>query len=167
MNKRAYLTYTRNFIFGAEDSLVSTVGLLTGVAVGGLSRSEIILTGFTLIIVEAFSMGIGSYLSESTTEESYLKPTIAFKESLTASIVMFISYILVGLIPLLPFTLSNNNNTSIIISITITLIALFILGIISSKLLNLRLLRTSIRMAVLGGIAISIGLAVGQLFGKF
>ena len=38
-------TYLRSFIFGVEDSLVSTVGLLSGVAIANASRDTILLTG--------------------------------------------------------------------------------------------------------------------------
>ena len=166
MKSQAFLTYTRNFIFGVEDSLVSTVGLLTGIAVGGLSRHDIILTGVILILVEAFSMGVGSYLSEYTTEESYLKESQAFKESLIASMIMFVSYIIAGLIPLAPFIIMQSSSAAVIVSIVATLAALFVLGMISSRLLSLKLLRTSIRMAILGGIAIGIGLLIGNFSGN-
>ena len=36
--------YLRSFIFGFEDSLVSTVGLLSGIAFAGITAREIILT---------------------------------------------------------------------------------------------------------------------------
>ncbi len=62
-------TYLRNFIFGVEDSLVSTVGLLAGVAAAEISAQAILTTGLVLIVVEGFSMGIGSFLTEETTEE--------------------------------------------------------------------------------------------------
>jgi hypothetical protein len=48
----ARVTYLRNFIFGVEDSLVSTVGLLAGVAAGGVSSAAILTTGLVLIVVE-------------------------------------------------------------------------------------------------------------------
>jgi hypothetical protein len=37
--------YVRNIVFGISDSLVSTVGLLSGIDVSGTSRQIIILTG--------------------------------------------------------------------------------------------------------------------------
>ena len=52
--------YFRNFIFGVEDSLVSTVGLLSGVAIAGVPSRTILLTGVVLILVEAFSMAAGA-----------------------------------------------------------------------------------------------------------
>src|SRR3989338_4103836 len=47
------IVYIRNLIFGVEDSLVSTVDLLSGVAAAGVPRSVIFLTGVVLIFVEA------------------------------------------------------------------------------------------------------------------
>src|SRR5262245_46938731 len=69
MAESTKVAYFRNFVFGVEDSLVSTVGLLSGVAIAGLAREEIFLTGVILIFVEAVSMAAGSFLSESSAEE--------------------------------------------------------------------------------------------------
>ena len=69
--KKNIILFMRNFVFGAEDSLVSTVGLLAGVATAGVLQKEIIISGVVLIFVEAFSMSVGSFLSERTTEEFY------------------------------------------------------------------------------------------------
>jgi hypothetical protein len=61
MVNKNFILYTRNFIFGSEDSLVSTVGLLAGIVSAGIERKEIIISGIVLICVEAFSMSIGSF----------------------------------------------------------------------------------------------------------
>ena len=55
-------SYYRNFVFGVEDSLVSTVGLLSGISIAGVTNKTIIMTGVILIFVEAVSMGAGSFL---------------------------------------------------------------------------------------------------------
>jgi len=68
-HKNTLAVYVRNFVFGVEDSLVSTVGLLSGIASAGASTATIFLTGTVLIFVEAFSMAVGSYLSEESVEE--------------------------------------------------------------------------------------------------
>ena len=44
LRKKAF--FIRNFIFGVEDSLVSTVGLLSGVVVGGVSKDAVVLVGY-------------------------------------------------------------------------------------------------------------------------
>lgn len=59
----------REIVFGLEDSLVSTVGTVTGVAVGSGDRFVVILSGLVLVVVEAISMAAGSYLSSKSAKE--------------------------------------------------------------------------------------------------
>ncbi|MBK5215526.1 MAG: VIT1/CCC1 transporter family protein [Candidatus Pacebacteria bacterium] len=162
MNNKKFILYTRNFIFGSEDSLVSTVGLLAGVASAGVGREEIIISGIVLICVEAFSMSVGSFLSERTTEES--SPDYKNKESnsLAASIIMLVSYFFCGLIPLFPYFITTVDKAfwwSIVSSIA----ALLVLGIVSAKILKTHILKSALRMTIIGGIAISLGVTVGML----
>jgi VIT1/CCC1 family predicted Fe2+/Mn2+ transporter len=95
--------YLRNFIFGVDDSLVSTVGLLSGVASAGVPKSTVFLTGMVLIFVEAFSMATGSFLSEHSAEELERRSGVTIAGALIASVIMFLSYFLSGFIPLFPY----------------------------------------------------------------
>lgn len=101
--KKDYSMIVRNFTFGVEDSLVSTVGLLAGIGVAGIGKSQIIITGLVLIFVEGFSMAVGSLLSEQSVQEYEVHKEVGFSKSISAAVVMFFSYVLAGLIPLAPF----------------------------------------------------------------
>lgn len=148
--------YVRNFLFGAEDSLVSTVGLLSGVAIAGVAASTIILTGIILIFVEAFSMGVGSYLSEYITH-SEKDPQEKMSE--LAGIIMLISYMVAGFIPLSPYIFFEGA-FALILSISFSLVALIVLGIIGSNLSHTNRVKNTLRMFILGGGAIAIGIVV-------
>jgi len=63
--------FIREIVFGFEDSLVSTLGVLTGVAAGTQSSFIVTLTGSVLIIVESLSMAAGSYLSSKSAREVF------------------------------------------------------------------------------------------------
>src|SRR5690349_23132766 len=97
--------YVRSFVFGGEDSLVSTVGLLSGVAAAGIGKADIILTGIVLIFVEALSMAVGTFLSENSAEEYLVKSELPMRSAVTAGTIMFGSYFLLGFIPLTPYIL--------------------------------------------------------------
>ena len=157
--KRSIAVYVRNFIFGAEDSLVSTVGLLAGVTVAGMEKQYIITAGIVLIFVEALSMGVGSFLSEKSLEE-YKKVQNSRAYSLPGSVIMFFSYLFFGFIPLFPY-LGLVPETALKISIAATFIALFLLGAISAKILKTAPLRNGLRMLFLGGGATVLGIFVG------
>jgi len=162
--KELLASYVRNLIFGVEDGLVSTVGLLSGIAVAGISQSAILITGTVLIFVEAFSMAVGSFLSERSAEEYTIGNNVSPRYAFIDGIIMFFSYFISGLIPLTPYILLTAQN-AILLSVALSLIALFTLGIISAKIFKTRILRSGFRMLVMGGIAIGVGIAVGKWVG--
>lgn len=154
------VVYLRNLIFGVEDSLVSTVGLLSGVAAAGVSESTIFLTGVVLIFVEAFSMGVGSFISEHAVEEYTKKEEADHSHTLIGGIIMFISYFVAGFIPLFPYFIAEIR-TAFILSIALSLLALFLLGALSGKSFGIKVWKRGVQMLVLGGIAIGLGVVVG------
>lgn len=155
------VSYVRNFIFGVEDSLVSTVGLLSGIAIADVGRSTILLTGMVLIFVEAISMAAGSFLSESSAESYASKHESPLRLSIPASLIMFFSYFLAGFVPLSPYLLLPVQ-IAFPSSIIASLIALFLLGAISARISQTRLIRSGLRMLIIGGIAIAVGTIVGR-----
>lgn len=160
--KDSFAHYFSSFIFGVEDSLVSTVGLLSGVAVAGVTRSEIFVTGVILIFVEAFSMGVGNFLSENFADEFVSKKSNGNKKSVLGAIIMFISYFMSGFIPLFPYIIWEVN-ISFAVSILCSLIALFILGAISAKYFKGKIFVHGLKMFLIGGMAILAGIMIGQL----
>ena len=153
----------RNLIFGAEDSLVSTVGMLSGIALAGVGRADLILAGVVLIFVEAFSMAAGSFLSERSTEEYVDGRDLPLRYPLLGGLIMFVSYFISGFIPLFPYfivEISSAFQTSVVLS----LIALFLLGAISAKRFNAKPVRSGMRMLIIGGLAVALGILVGNIF---
>jgi len=152
--------YIKNFIFGVEDALVSTTGLLSGIAVAHIDKSTIFLTGLVLIFVEAFSMGVGSFLSEKTAEE-YTKVRDS-QASVSGGIVMFFSYFAAGFVPLFPYIVFEVKY-AFIISLTLAFGALFVLGYVGANLVGANARRSAFRMLLVGGIATLAGIIVGKL----
>lgn len=148
-------TYVRNIVFGAEDSLVSTVGVLFGMATAETDLKQILLVGLLVIMVEAVSMGAGAYLSEKSEEEISL--SVVAKSSVSG-ILMFFSYTIAGFLTLLPY-LFFEISLARYISIIVALVGLFLVGFIPSKKLS-----SGIRMLVVAGSAIAVGFIVGKLF---
>lgn len=156
-------TLFRNFIFGVEDSLVSTVGMLSGIAAADTPVDEIITAGIILIFVEAFSMGIGSFLSEDTSDMLSRKRSVSSLTIKKAAMIMFVSYFLAGLIPLSPYLLLPAH-TAESISITLSLLSLFILGGFSATFFRGNILYKALEMFILGGLATLVGIGIGSLF---
>ncbi|MDP3958371.1 MAG: VIT1/CCC1 transporter family protein [bacterium] len=159
--RRANLvSYFRNFIFGVEDSLVSTVGLLSGIAMAGVPRETILLTGAVLIFVEAFSMAAGSFLSEYSADEYANGDGAPAGGSAVAGTIMFFSYFLSGFVPLFPYLLWPTAE-ALRLSVFFSVAALFALGAVSAVVTRVSVVRNGIRMAFVGGVAIAVGSLAG------
>lgn len=61
----------REYIFGVEDGIVSTFGILTGVATASLSGYFVILAGLAAMFSGGISMMAGTYLSTKSQKELY------------------------------------------------------------------------------------------------
>ncbi len=152
----------RNFVFGVEDSLVSTVGLVSGIAVAAVPRGTILLTGMTLIFVEAFSMGVGAFLSEEAAND-YSASGRRASENFWPAVIMFATYFLVGLIPLAPYVVLSSHD-ALAVSVAVTLAALFGFGVLAGVWIGRHPLRRAVEMLALGGGAVLIGMVVGAVF---
>ncbi|HEY7554338.1 MAG TPA: VIT1/CCC1 transporter family protein [Candidatus Binatia bacterium] len=63
----------REFVFGIQDGLISTVGLLAGIQGATESNTVVIITGLTAMFSGAISMAAGSYLSSNAQKDIFDK----------------------------------------------------------------------------------------------
>jgi len=148
--------YFRNFIFGIEDSIVSTAGVLFGLATAFTDKSTILTTGFIIVVVESISMGAGAYISEESTHQLKLE----YKHTdnpVINGFVMFLSYFSTGLMLLLPYIFFNPNIGKPI-SILLSLILLFTVGYLPTK--NIK---SALKMIFVSILATLAGYIIGKL----
>lgn len=66
----------REFVFGIQDGLISTVGLLAGIQGATENNVVVIITGLTAMFSGAISMAAGSYLSSKAQKEIFDKEIV-------------------------------------------------------------------------------------------
>lgn len=153
--------YLRSTIFGFQDALVSTTGVIVGVATGTQDKQIVLLAGIVTIMVEAFSMAIGQYMSEKTVHQ--MDKSGKHTDSLVVgALIMYVSYFLGGLIPLTPILLFKLPGSSIL-SVLFSLVGLAILGVIRAKIVKESPIKSAFEILLLGGAATAIGIIVGIL----
>ncbi len=59
----------REVIFGMQDGVLTTLGIVTGVGAAQPERTTILLTGIVALIVGTISMGVGEYLGGKSERE--------------------------------------------------------------------------------------------------
>ena len=154
--------YLRTIVFGVTDSLVSTVGLLAGIDVAGAPHATLALTGIVYAFVEAFSMAVGNFLSEESAEEFVAQGNVGARTAIGGGVVMFVVFVLAAFIPIVPYLIFQNW-IALAGSVVLSIIALFIVGMLSGRIANLPMFVRGGRMALLGGAAIIIGVIVGSI----
>ncbi len=136
----------RNIVYGIEDSLISTTGVVVGTHFAKVPNKYIIVSGLILVFVEALSMAYGAFVSD----ESFLifeKKQYTNKQLLIYGFTMFFSYLFTGLIILLPYFW--NLQKPYIYSILIVIIGLFLLFLKTNKSLKKNILLTTIGYLIL------------------
>lgn len=151
--------YLRSLMFGFQDGLVSTTGVVVGISAGIQDKRIIILAAFVAVMVEASSMAAGQYSSEKAVHQ--LDKTGKHTDNLyIGALIMFISYLAAGMIPIAPIVIFTPPYSAIL-AIIFAFIGLFVIGFLKGKLVNASPIRNALEMFLIGGIATVIGLVVG------
>ena len=162
--------YIQEVIFGFEDSFVSTVGAVTGMAAGVSHRGVVILAGVVIIVVEATSMAAGSYISDKAKRDAAKADghecRLEGRSSVMAGVVMGISYLVAGIFPVLPYIFLPVAK-AIAPSIILTLVMLFLVGVWQTRFTKRSWIKSGSEILLVGGAAIVIGFAVGRVASHF
>ena len=147
--------FVRNLTYGIEDSLISTTGVLVAIALAGLKRREILVTGFALIAVESLSMASGAFVSEDNFMKTSATREYTDREIFGYAVVMFTSYFITGLLLLSPFLFRFP--TPYVWSIVITIVGLFTLVYVFQENTRKAAIQT-----IIGSVILAISIAIGK-----
>lgn len=157
--------FVRNLVYGVEDSLISTTGVVVGVAWAGMARRDIIVTGLILVLVEALSMSFGAFVSDDAfmSHDTAREPASPKKLAGYAG-VMLVSYALAGLVPLAPFLLGADHawRYSVVLAVA-ALAALVFLTQPKERGVKKRALKAG-ALASIGTLILAISIGAGRLF---
>ncbi len=153
--------YLRSGLFGLQDGIVSTTGVVAGISAGIEDKTVIVMAALVAVMVEASSMAAGQYTSEKAAHELESKPHS--DNLIVGALIMFVAYFLAGMVPVLP-TIALSQPLARYVSIGGAFIALFVVGYIKGKIVDHSAMRSATELLVIGGIATVIGLVVGSIF---
>lgn len=164
--------FLRDIIFGINDAVLTNLGIIAGFTVALKDNHYIVLACLIDIFISAFSMSFGTFMSR-TSEQDFLGTKLsedhmnetkdAMGHPITASFVMWISYISSGIITILPFFFGLNSKTALILALTIGISIFFILGLIKGAITKTKVLKSGLQFLIFGTISAVVGLVVGHL----
>jgi VIT1/CCC1 family predicted Fe2+/Mn2+ transporter len=160
--------YLSEFVYGGIDGIITTFSIVAGSSGGSLLRNVILILGLSNVVSDGFSMGVSRYVSSKTEiKQGFLKE----KDPTISAIVTFVSFILVGILPLLPFIFmrnSKNNKNTTYISLSIALVVFFSIGYLKGIVVKEKNpYKSAFEILLLGLIASLISYTIGKYTSKY
>ena len=167
-NKKRYLP---EFVYGSIDGVVTTFAIVAGSVGASLSSTIILILGFANLFADGFSMSVASFLSAKSQTDlhlkhrDYLKVKKQNKNPLKTGIVTFISFVIIGFIPLLSFVLAilipSLKTNQFLYSFILTAIALLFVGAVKGFVVKKHPFQAALETLIIGGIASLLAYGVG------
>ena len=151
-------TFLGEFIYGATDGIITTFSIVAGATGGSLLHNVIIILGISNVLSDGYSMGVSRYLSAMAEIEQGL---LTKKDALTSGIATFLSFVVIGILPILPF-LFYKGIVAKKISLIIATLLFAMIGIIKGYILNQSMLINGSRTLFIGLSAALISYSVGK-----
>lgn len=161
----------REFVYGGMDGAVTTFAIVTGAAGANLGSKVILILGLANVLADGFSMAVGSYLSEKSdqqlNEKRSDKMNYRSESAVTASIATFISFVIVGFVPLLVYIVDYTfslglGDDALVYSVLLTLLAFTVVGYLRGVVTGVDRSKSVLESLGLGLAAAVISYAVGN-----
>lgn len=162
----------REFVYGGMDGAVTTFAIVTGAAGANFGSKVILILGLANVFADAFSMAVGAYLSEKADQQLEAKKKgeahVKDESPLEASVATFISFVLVGLIPLLIYILDyvfslGLGDNALIYSVFLTLAAFAGIGYLRAVATKINKYKSMMETLGLGVAAAVISYTLGTV----
>ena len=148
-------TYLPEIVYGGIDGLITTFAIVAESSGGSLSRNVILTLGFSNVLSDAYSMAIGRY-------ESFDAENIkAEKSAERSALITLFSFILFGLLPLLPFLFYKGDEARRL-SLILACIGFLFIGSMKGKVLKQHVVINAGKTLLLGLSAAGLSYYVGS-----
>ena len=160
-----------DLVFGANDGIVTTFAVVSGVAGASLSARVAIILGIANLLADGLAMGAGNYLGMRS-EQDYQKSVggVLREGRLHAAghgAAIFVAFVLAGSVPLLPFLFLPAGDGVFLASCFATGLILFIVGSLRTVVTRARWFISGLEMLLIGSAAAAVAYAVGHLLRQF
>lgn len=163
----------REFVYGGMDGAVTTFAIVTGAAGANFSSKVILILGLANVFADGFSMAVGAYLSEKADQQLENSKTDKdnqkdIESPVGASIATFVSFIVVGFVPLSVYILDyifsfELGDSALTYSIILTLTAFAGVGYLRAVVTKINKLKSMLETLGLGVAAAVISYSLGTV----
>lgn len=156
--------YLRDLVYGANDGIITTFAVVSGVAGAALPVRTTLILGVANLLADGFSMGASNFLAIRSDEavramagEDPLEPF-----PLRHGLATLVAFVVAGSIPLAPYVIVPVA-LRFPVAVAATLVTLFCVGALRATVTRLHWLRAGAEMLAVGALAAAVSYVVGLL----
>jgi len=155
-----------DLVFGANDGIVTTFAVVSGVSGAELSSAVAIILGLANLLADGFAMGAGNYLGMRSEQDYQNSVGTPLREGHLHAIghgaAIFGAFLLAGSVPLLPFVFVRPE-WMFATSCVATAATLFVVGSLRTLVTRARWFVSGLEMLLVGSVAAAVAYLVGHL----
>jgi len=153
-----------DLVFGANDGIVTTFAVVSGVTGAALNPRVIIILGLANLLADGISMGAGNYLGMRSEQEYHDHFNGFVREGRIHAAghgaAIFLAFLAAGSVPLLPIMLLPQAH-GFLLSCVATGVALFAVGSLRTFVTQARWFVSGLEMLLIGSFAAGAAYGVG------
>jgi len=156
--------YLGDLVYGANDGIITTFAVVSGVAGAGLSSRIVLILGVANLVADGFSMGASNFLSIRSEEGAREAEgqEVAEPFPLRHGLATFAAFLVAGSLPLAAYLLPSAGDRFIVATV-LTMVALFFVGAARTLIIRKGWLRSGFEMLAVGAIAAAVAYGLGAL----
>ncbi|MEK7550307.1 MAG: VIT1/CCC1 transporter family protein [Patescibacteria group bacterium] len=165
---REKAAFLRDFVFAADDGIITTFAVVAGALGAALSPRVVLILGAANLVADGFAMASGNYLavkSEEEYEEVEDRTQKYYHSPLPHSIITFFSFVVAGLIPLLPYLAGLKQSFQL--STVLVFLSLFVVGMARTRFTKKKWYLGGFEMILVGGSAALVAYLTGFLVDRY
>lgn len=159
MDPRARVAhYLPDFVYGANDGLITTFAIVSGVAGASLSTRVVLILGVANLVADGISMGASNFLARRSAEQVNDRDAA---DAARHGSITFLGFLLAGVVPLIAYLAPMDDDGRYLTALVLTMTTLFVVGAARSLSTKAPWLRSGIEMLVVGAVAALVAYSIG------
>ena len=160
--------YIRDIVYGANDGIITTFAVVSGVAGGALSAAAVIVVGAANLAADGVSMGVGNLIAIRADEKAREAADLPELEKYPwkHGVATTLAFVVAGAIPLIPYVVPGVESR-VVWSTGLTFTALFGLGAARALVTIDRWWRSGLETLALGAVVAVAAYGAGMLAARF
>ena len=151
--------YFPDLVYGANDGIITTFAVVSGVVGADLSERVILILGFANLVADGFSMGASNFLARRSYAE--VADRADRPEAARHGAATILGFVTAGTVPLLAYLVPIPESQRFPAAILLTLATLFTVGASRAVITRLGWFRSALEMLAVGALAAAAAYGIG------